>query len=125
MAEGISSHQPKKSYWETELEKTSLAEPPMKPKITWLKPLSIMHRFEFRGLDKRDYYEPEQHDAWEHQVWNIPSVRRTFCSDYFVDYVKCVDQIQSLFPLRNSAISRKAKYCWKMHDNYVNCKRET
>lgn len=39
----------KKSYWEKELEKDSLKEPPMKRKWHWLKPLTTYHALEFRG----------------------------------------------------------------------------
>ena len=126
MAESISSNDHEsKSYWEKELEKSSLREPPMKAKLQWLKPLSIMHRMEFRGLDKRDFYVPQKHDAYEYQVWNIPSTRRSICPDYYIDYMKCVDHVQNTFYVRNQFAKKKKDYCWKMHDNYVNCKRET
>jgi hypothetical protein len=37
------------NYWEQELKKNSLKEPPMKARFLWLKPLTIFHGLEFRG----------------------------------------------------------------------------
>jgi len=39
------------SYWNKELEKQSLKENPFKHKLFWLKPLTMYHRFEFRGMN--------------------------------------------------------------------------
>ncbi len=38
-----------KTYFEQELEKTSLREPPFNPKITWMKSLSVFTTLEFKG----------------------------------------------------------------------------
>ena len=50
------NNQPTKSYWEKELEKPSLKEPPLKSKFFWLKPLTPYHSLEFRGIYFILYY---------------------------------------------------------------------
>jgi hypothetical protein len=39
----------KKNHWEKELEKESLKEPALKPRYSWLRPLTHLHALEFRG----------------------------------------------------------------------------
>jgi hypothetical protein len=40
-----------KNYWEKELEKKTLKEPPLKSKFQWIKPLTVYHALVFRGLN--------------------------------------------------------------------------
>jgi hypothetical protein len=43
------SHESPKNYWAKELEKPSLAEPKL-TKFMWVKPLSLFHTLEFKGI---------------------------------------------------------------------------
>jgi hypothetical protein len=42
----------KKNFWEEQLKRITLKEPPMKSKWSWIKPLSGYHTLEFRGKIK-------------------------------------------------------------------------
>jgi hypothetical protein len=124
-SETIPSHVPKKSYWEKELEKPSLKEAPLVSKWNWLKPLTVYHALQFRGLDKRDYYEPQGYDAWDHQAWNTQIGKRSLqqCQDYVLELNKCHRYLKAEFPLLKRSLIKRKDYCWKIQDNYTNCKR--
>ena len=113
------------NHWEKELEKPSLAEPLLKSKYFWLKPLTVFHALEFKGLDKRDYYEPPSYDAWDHMAWNTPNQARfdKKCADYYLDLRKCQHYLKSEFRVGKTAFIKRKDYCWKMQDNFANCKR--
>ena len=38
-----------KNYWEQQLQRSSLKEPPLVPKSQWIKPLSVFLALEFKG----------------------------------------------------------------------------
>jgi hypothetical protein len=40
---------PSLSYWEQQLLRPNLKEPPMVSKYHWLKPLTVYHALEFKG----------------------------------------------------------------------------
>ena len=40
----------KLSYWEEELKKPSLKEPPLVSKYKWIRPLTVFHSLAFRGI---------------------------------------------------------------------------
>ncbi len=40
----------KLDYWEEQLKRPSLKEPAMKTKYYWLKPLTVYHALEFKGI---------------------------------------------------------------------------
>lgn len=113
------------NHWENELQKPSLKEPPLKSKWLWLKPLTVYHSLEFRGLDKRDYYEPPEYDAWDHQVWNTPPTSRFIkkCANYQMDLNKCHRYLKAEFPFVKTSFNKRHDYCWKIQDNLSNCKR--
>ena len=110
------------NFWELELKKDSLKEPKLR-KFIWYKPLSIYHTLEFRGLDPRDYYEPPKYDSWDFQAWNVPVDYRNVCGDYYIDYHKCNAYMKKEFPILKVGMIKRPIYCWKMFDNYQNCKR--
>lgn len=111
------------NHWEEELKKPSLKEPSFKAKYQWLKPMLVFTKCEFRGLDKRDYYEPPKYDEWDYQAWNIPPSRRGFCTDYYVDLAKCHAYNQGLHQFSRKSLLTRSDLCWKMSDNYENCKK--
>jgi hypothetical protein len=77
------------------------------------------------GLDKRDYYEPPNYDAWDYQAWNINHIGRfnKKCGDYFLELKKCHHFLKSEFPILKESLQKRRLYCWKIHDNFNNCKR--
>lgn len=113
-----------KSYWEKELEKDSLKEPPMKSKISWIKPMTMFHDLEYRGIDERDKYKPQDIDEWDAQVWNLSTDKRTTCKEYFVDYSKCIDYIGNVYKTRYGESRHKKRFCWKPFVNYQHCLEE-
>ena len=114
----------KEDFWAKELEKPSLKEGPLKPKILWIKPLTIYHKTEFKQMDPRDYYQPQEKDAWDYHVWNIKSKDRGLCDEYFIDFKQCFMVVQSKHNFYMSASNIKQKYCWKPWDNYSHCLRK-
>jgi hypothetical protein len=40
------------SYWEQQLKRPNLQEPPLVGKFHWLKPLTVYHVLEFKGIKK-------------------------------------------------------------------------
>ncbi len=40
-----------KNHWETELERPSLRESPLKSKFQWLNSLTMFHTLAFRGIN--------------------------------------------------------------------------
>jgi hypothetical protein len=76
-------------------------------------------------LDKRDYYDPPEYDAWDHQVWNtIKTARLTpRCANYQIDLQKCQQFVKAEFPFAKNSLAKRKDYCWKMQDNFTNCKR--
>jgi hypothetical protein len=74
-------------------------------------------------LDVRDYYEAPKYDAWDHQAWNVTTTKRSICSEYVVDIHKCQAFLKGYFPIAKRALQKRKDYCWKMYDNYNNCKR--
>ena len=114
-----------RNYWEDQLERSNLKEPNLVSKKFWLKPLTVYHALEFRGLDKRDSYEPHNNDAWDFQAWNTPGFSKfnKKCADYYLDLKKCHHYLKSEFPYVKKSFVERKNYCWKMHDNYTNCKR--
>ena len=111
-----------KSFFETELEKDSLKEPKLKwNKLLWLKPLNPLSHKEYRGIDPRDQYLTTKKDAWDHQIWNTASPRRSVCQDFWVDYVQCGRALEGSFPNWNIAVGKEGQYCWRPYINYVHC----
>jgi hypothetical protein len=87
--------------------------------------LTVFHALEFRGLDKRDFYEPQNYDAYDHLAWNTPNQVKfnKRCSDYYMDLLKCQHFLKVEFPIVKTSLIKRRSYCWKMQDNYANCKR--
>lgn len=109
------------NHWEKELEKPSLKEPKFQNKLFWVKPLSLFHHMEYRGMDPRDKYTPTVKDEWDFLVWNIPLNRRGICRDYYVDLVQCSTAIASKYGHAQKTKLKIDKYCWKPHINYLHC----
>ena len=74
-------------------------------------------------MDKRDYYEAPKYDEWDYQAWNLSPSNRGFCTDYYVDLSKCHAFVEAAFPFARMSLLRRTDYCWKINDNYENCKR--
>lgn len=111
-------------HWTKELEKHSFKEPKLRNKLFWLKPLSVFHRLEYRGIDSRDKYEATYKDEWEMQIWNIPTVKRGPCRDYYVDFIQCTKYLEGHFTFFFNAWTMHGRYCWKPYNNYASCMDE-
>jgi hypothetical protein len=76
-------------------------------------------------LDPRDHYTPQKYDTWDHQAWNTQSTKRLIkdCQDYQLDLQKCHRYVKAEFPLLKTSLIKRKDYCWKIQDNFTNCKR--
>lgn len=111
-------------YFTNELKKDSLKEPSLISKLFWIKPLSHYHLDAYRGLDPRDEYKPTKKDEWDFMVWNVPTMRRGICSDYYVDYMQCNAYVSSKYHIFGQSNKKVPKYCWKQIDNYHHCQEK-
>lgn len=76
-------------------------------------------------MDKKDYYEAPEYDAWDHQAWNTDRYARMIprCANYHIDLQKCQQYLKAEYPLVKTSFIHRKDYCWKIQDNYSNCKR--
>jgi len=112
------------NFFSNELKRQSLKEPNFKSKLFFNKPLTIFHILEPKGFDRRDYYKANEFDEWDAQVWNIPTVNRGKCREYYMDYTQCVTYIDAHVNFFNFAWNKYGRYCWKQYENYSNCIEE-
>ena len=45
------------------------------------------------------------------------------CADYYLELKKCHHYLKAEFPLVKQSFIKRKDYCWKIHDNFNNCKR--
>ncbi len=122
--ESTEHNQQQENYWLNELKKESLKEPKLKSKFFWIKPMSIFHQLEFRGIDPRDKYQPAPIDEWDAQVWNLATEKRGLCKEYYVEYSQCNLALINKYKWWKTNTTKRGTYCWKQHDNYMNCFEE-
>jgi hypothetical protein len=58
-------------------------------------------------------------------AWNLNPSDRGMCADYYVDLQKCRAYMAAKYPWGRMSILKRSDYCWKISDNYENCKKVT